>query len=187
MASIQQALNQGLAQAMAVGTAGLYGYTQTEGFKSKQEAKHLYKEKSGLEEAGEAMSEKATEEFAAKLGKKPIDLTIKDMGDPGFYNTLSGRSLEGVNKRLADVSTRLYELEPDEFNKEQMIVWNKNYQAQLQDMAEQGAATRLDTKTLSARNMLEALTERRDLLSAKERGQLTTMLGRNKTKGGMDK
>ena len=187
MASIQQALNQGLAQAMAVGTAGLYGYSQSEGFKKKQEAKHLYKEMSGMEEASEALSGKAAEELAAKLGKKPEELTMKDMSGPGFYDTLAGRSLEGISRRLANTSTRRYELEPDKFNQERMFSWNENLQAQLQDMAEQGAATRLDTKTLSARNMLEELAERRDLLSAKERGQLSTMLGRNKTKGGMDK
>lgn len=176
MASIQQALNQGLAQAMAVGTAAAYGYSQSEGFKKKQEIKTL---KSDIENINAAQE---------KLGEIAADTEDKYGGN--FEDTPAYKAADELQPTLYQKRQRLLQLDWEEDTAKKLA----NDRAALDDIniklkkeAEQGAATRLDTKTFSARNMLEALAERRDLLSAKERGQLTTMLGRNKTKGGIDK
>lgn len=178
MASIQQSLNALIGTGSAAATMGAYMYRQSDAYKIKT----LEKRQSKLDKASTELGEMAIEELSQKLGKSPAELTKKDL--EGFYETPSGGASGDVNKELADTARELLQLDPSRQRAEMYSAYKGNVLDK--ERAESNAVSRLETRSMTAREMLSALQERKDLLSAKERGQLGTMAGRHKDKGGMD-
>ena len=165
MASIQQSLNQLLGATAGVATAGSYMYRQS----NKYQASQLEKKAERLQEFTEGIDVADTGEAYDESRKLQIEAAKLD-----------------PNKKVAshdDFSKKITRAERARELYEEIAEENR---ANAKRKAEANAVQRQEQKIMTARNMLEALKERKDLLSAKERGQLGTMLGRNKEKGGMD-
>ena len=172
MASIQQSLNQLLGATAGTFTAGSYMIRQSPEFRAKQldeGAKDVQKQVTNLINDLEnipkedSIAHKAQTQAITKLAEKRRDLVERAFDTSPTFDR--AKKLAGAERG------RVIKAERDKMK---------------QEYAEKNAISRLETRSMTARNMLEALKERKDLLSAKERGQLGTMLGRNKEKGGMD-
>ena len=178
MASIQQSLNALLGSAAGAATAGTYLHRQTPEYQRSQEIKGLKSEIENITVAQE------------KLGELASDTEDKYGGD--FENTPAYKAADNLQSKLVEKRQRLLQLDWNEDTAKQLAndtaaLENINTKLALQKKAESNSLDRLETRTMTAREMLASLIERKDLLSAKERGQLTTMAGRNKDKGGFDK
>lgn len=169
MASIQQSLNQLLGAAAGAATAGSYMIRQSAGYQAKQEANRLenraerlqqYSEGIDVEDLGEAYGKSRELQIeAAMIDPKKM---VPSHDDPSKKVTRAERAHQLLGEIAAE------------------------NRAANKAKAESEAVSRLETRSMTAREMLTALQERKDLLSAKERGQLGTMAGRHKDKGGMD-
>ena len=164
MTSIQQSMNQMLGAVAGATTMGAYMYRQSDTFKAKQYDKEA-KSAQDIMDSGQS-------EFYEN--------------DADFYEAQKQQAEELLKAR-----EKAYKTKPDEKRHEAYIKATKEYSDRVQEqrdyMAEQNAISRLEKRSMTAREMLSALQERKDLLSAKERGQIGTMAGRHKDKGGMDK
>lgn len=160
MASIQQSLNQLLGATAGVATAGSYMVRQSSRYQARQADKQA--------DAIREFLDRGATEFAENPEEKTEELMSEELALREKALKL-GPSVKRHNKLVAGY--------------EEMTDVKAIHR---QGIAESEALQRQEQKIMSARNMLEALQQRKDLLSAKERGQLGTMLGRNKEKGGMD-
>ena len=181
MTSIQQSMNQMLGAIAGVATAGSYMARQTPGFKRKEELSHLAKQAKDLEVGEEELSTQAgyeTYEEGQKGNLVEVD------------KTSAWKRMKEVSEKRLRVAQREFELDPTEKRAEHLRKlqqdFEENFPADAKQQAEDNAMERLETRSMTAREMLSALQQRKDLLSAKERGQIGTMAGRHKDKGGMD-
>ena len=182
MTSIQQSMNQMLGAVAGVATAGSYMARQTPGFKRKEELDRLATQRARLIEAGEQLSEQAGVEVGEAMDKKGVDL------DP--EQTKAWKAMKPTMEKELETARRQFELDPTEARAKDYAQLQKEYDLaypeEAKAKAEENAVKRVETRMMTAREMLSALQQRKDLLSAKERGQIGTMAGRHKDKGGMD-
>ena len=172
MASIQQSLNQLLGATAGVATAGSYMVRQSPEFRAKQLDK------------GATEVQKQVTNLINDLDKIPQEDSIQHKAQT--------QAIAKIAEKRRDIVERAFDTSPTFDRAKKLAVAERGRVIKAerdrmkQEYAEQNSISRLETRSMTARNMLEALQQRKDLLSAKERGQLGTMLGRNKEKGGMD-
>lgn len=161
MASIQQSLNQLLGAAAGVATAGSYLYRQTPGYQGKQAIKTAENLLTVSKEIVADDLEEGTKvaEEAVAAARKGYSLKRSNKAENTYFDALSN---------LQDYKEALEMIEPK------------------QKQAEQNAITRIQKQTMTHREMFEGLLARKELLSAKEHGQLDTMYHRHLKKGELD-
>lgn len=163
MASIQQSLNQLFTSAGTLAAVGTGIYTQSDTYKAKQIKKAEEKEDKALD----AMAE-------TEYQIEPTDEEMADYWGRRSANVERGLALKPDDPEL---------LERYEKNKMAYRETIARMEVDQQEMAEKKAVQRLDLRQASIRNMMEALIDRNDIFSAKERGQMSTALNRHLKKG----
>lgn len=170
MASIQQSLNQLLGAAAGAATAGSYMYAHHPGTQARQADKAaatIMKDREGL-----------INERTSKLASGAIE---KD----GITEKALIKTEENLRDLQEGFAHKAYSLSPTA-DRARSIMRLERGKAARQIFAEQNSAERLNQQTQSTRDMLAGLLERKDLLSAKKRGQLNDIYHTIDKKGGFD-
>lgn len=168
MASIQQSMNQLLGAAMGAATAGSYMYRQSPTYQRKTEIRNL---KSEIEDI---------EESQAKLG----ELASGQSDD--FENTPAYRAANELEATRYAKTQKLLGLDWDEATARRLAHSKGVLEEIARKEAEAAGLSRVETQSLTHREMFEALLARKEMLSAKEHGQLDTMYHRHLKKGDID-
>lgn len=163
MASIQQSLNQLFTSAGTLAAVGTGIYTQSDIYKAKQIKRAEAKEDKALEAVAEV--------------DRQIEPTDEEMAD--YWGRRTANVERGLALRPGDPEL----LKRYGENKMAYRETIARMEADQQEMAEKKAVQRLDSRQTSIRNMMEALIDRNDIFSAKERGQMSTALNRHLKKG----
>ena len=169
MASIQQSMNQLLGAAMGAATAGSYMYRQSPTYQRKTEVRNL---KSEIEDIS------ASQE---KLG----ELAAKQNGDD-FENTPAYRAANELEAAKYSKTQKLLGLDWNETTARQLANSKAALEKMARENAEAAGLSRVETQSLTHREMFEALLARKEMLSAKEHGQLDTMYHKHLKKGDFD-
>lgn len=166
MANIQAALNSMLSSA----ASGAFIATQTPEYKKAKETTELKRQEGILTKESEALT-KEIEEAPNKPGTDPRLVSVyersKDLDKELYENQLALYKQTGNEKYLEES----FKYSPSQ---------RKNWDELIEEERNRKITANQTNKANTFRNQLEALAERRDILSAKERGQLKTMLGRHK-------
>ena len=206
MASIQQSLNQLLGAAAGAATAGSYMYRQSGTYQAQKAGQAAEKLGKISSEYTESLKGKMTQE----QGQTIIDLEneVASMRKEALMAKPTKERAKEYQKALIgkDIAETDYSKEglaigdildrrPHKTVKnEETGEWEIHFldeetpetPATPKEEAETDAASRLGERIITAREMFSNLMNRKDILSAKERGQLATMYGKHKEKGGMD-
>ena len=196
MASIQQSMNALVGSALGAATTGSYFYRQSSGYQAKQLEKGVEKINKQFGLQGNKTIQEASPEERARLlkaGEKGIELREK-----AFEMAPNAKRLENISKAEKSLKTLkegIAEAEEQEAIEQQR---QEEAEAYMEEnafesfitpkvVAEQKALDRLtdkiDTQTAQKQAYKDRLDTLREKASAKERGQLDTMIGRLRNKG----
>lgn len=173
MANIQQSLNAMLASAQT----GAFIAQQSPAYKQYAQTNLVKKEQKSLEEQG-AELEKILESPEIENGTQ-----LPESAAEKRFQAAAKQS-DIVDKRYSENQYKLFELTGDKKYLDQALKYSSS------NLAEEVEASKivkpLVQKQNTLRSQFESIIERRDILSAKERGQLDTMYHKHLKKGELD-
>lgn len=175
MANIQAALNNMLSSAQA----GAFIYTQTPEYKKRGEIKELQKEEGILTKEDEDLNTEIENPKEGYVGSNRLVSVYernKDLDKELYENQLALYKQTGDKKYLE---------ESFKYSPSQRKDWDyliEEEKKRRSELAGKSAVSNVSTKADTHRNQSNELKVRLDLLSAKERGQLTTMYNRQQKK-----
>lgn len=203
MASIQQSLNQLLGATAGVATAGAYMYRQTPGYQAKQLERGVEKINKQFNLQGEKTLQEATPEERARMLRAGEEAT--KLREEALKIAPTPKRLENIEKAETSLKTLkegIAQAEAHEAEQEARAAYEAEqaeaYEASqnitpvetAKARAEQNAITRLQNTIEAQTEQKNSLKDRfdrlREILSAKERGQLDTMYNRHRKKGEID-
>lgn len=203
MASIQQSLNQMLGATAGAATALTYMHRQTPGYQAKQLEKGVEKINKQFNLQGEKTLQEATPEERARMLRAGEEATklreeaLKIAPTPKRLENIekAETSLKTLKEGIAQAETyeaeqearAAYEAEQAEaYEASQNIASIETAKAKAEDNSLSRLQEAIETQTEQKNSLKDRFDRLREVLSAKERGQLDTMYNRHKNKGEID-